>query len=163
MSASENPVETWETTTSGGVWIMTVDTRGVEKPKRIKGKPGFRVRITQRDREASGAKFFESHRDPFLNGTLKRVDIPDEKIVEVIPEYDVEQALSDTQLLAMFTSNGNAFRAKVSKLNERNVFRLADLADGNKEGVSTAQLAFLTEHIAENYRPGGAPADPEQD
>lgn len=160
---SENPVEIWETTTRGGVWIIQiVDKHGTQKPKRIKGKPGYRVRITQADREASGMKFSEPKDDPFLNGTLKRVDAPVETVKEEIPDYDAEQALSDADLLVLFASSGNAFQSKVKKLNERNARRLLAIGEENAEAVTTAQREFLDTYIVETYRPGGAPKEPEQ-
>lgn len=159
---SEIQYETWEATTAGGVWVLQVDSRGVEKPRRIKGKPGFRFRVTTRDREASGARFYESAQDPFQNGTFVRVDKPKDKVVEEIPGYDVEQALTDPDLLKLFGASGNAFQAKVRKLNQRNVRRLAALAEENPELVSSAQEKFLEQHIIENYRPGGAPTDEER-
>lgn len=159
---NESKYETWETTTAGGVWILSVDHRGAEKPRRIKGKAGFRFRCTEADREASGARFYDAKQDPFRNGTFVRVDKSVEKTVEQIPDYDVEQALTDADLLKLLASSGMAFQAKVRKLNERNVRRLASLAEKNPELVSAAQEKFLTTHIVENYRPGGPPTDDDE-
>ena len=158
---SENPTEVWETTTAGGVWIYRVAHNGVERPVRIKGKSGHRFKVTERDREASGARFSDPKGDPFLNGTFKRVDLPTEQVKALIPDYDAEQALSDAELLKLFTSSGNAFRSKVKALNERNARRLGALSEdkANKELISAAQLDFLTSYIIETYRPGGAPTD----
>jgi hypothetical protein len=149
----EQQTEVWETTTAGGVWIYRVNDRGVETPRRIKGKTGFRFKVTARDREASGARFYEAKQDPFLNGTFVRVDKSVEKILEDLPEYDVDQALTDGDLLKVLASSGNAFQAKVRKLNERNVRRLVVLAEENPDVVSSAQEKFLETHVAENYRP----------
>ena len=158
---SESKSETWQTTTAGGVWIFQVDHRGVEKPRRIKGKAGFRFRCTAADREASGARFYDPKDDPFLNGTFVRVGMEPEAVAEELPGYDVEQALTDPDLIKVFASSGNAFQAKVRKLNERNVRRLAALAEDNPDLVSSAQEKFLEQYIIENYRPGGPPAEAE--
>lgn len=154
--------ETWETTTAGGVWILTVDHRGVEKPRRIKGVAGYKFRCTEADREASGARFYDAKQDPFLNGTFVRSGMPAEKVVEEIPNYDVEQAFSDDDLVKVLASSGMAFQTKVRKLNERNARRLAALAEDHPDLVSSAQEKFLTQHIMENYRPGGPPTDVEE-
>jgi hypothetical protein len=156
---AETEYETWETTSGGGVWIYQVDDRGVEKPRRIHGRAGYRFRCTQRDREHSGARFYDPKSDPFRNGTFVRVNQPIEQTLEQIPEYDAVQALTDRDLLKVFASSGNAFQAKVRKLNERNVRRLAALAGNNLEIVSSAHQKFLTDYIMENYRPGGPPTD----
>lgn len=153
--------ETWETTTAGGVWIYQVNDRGVEKPRRIKGKSGFKFRVTQRDREHSGARFYNSGQDPFQNGTFVRSDRKPEDVAKEIPGYDVDQALTDSDLIALFASSGNAFQSKVRKLNERNARRLSELAVTVPDAVSTAQEQFLTKHIVETFRAGGAPSDPE--
>jgi len=156
---TESKYETWETTTAGGVWILSVDHRGVEKPRRIKGKAGHRFRCTAADREASGARFYDSKQDPFLNGTFVRADKAPEKVREELPDYDVEQALTDAELVKVLASSGMAFQSKVRKLNERNVRRLVALAEGNPDLVSSAQEKFLEQHVVENYRPGGPPTD----
>ena len=152
--------EVWETTTPGGVWIMVLDVRNplMQRPRRIKGKSGTRFKVSSPDREANHAMHVEPESDPFLNGTFKRVDVPTAEVVEQMPDYNKEQALSDKDLLT-FTSSGNAFHAKVKKFTERNVRRMLALAESNSELVSSAQLTFLTDYIIENYRPGGAPRD----
>jgi hypothetical protein len=160
---SETPqYETWEKTTAGGVWIQNVDpVRNTETPKRVRGKSGYRFRIPTRDREATSARFYEAERDPFRNGTLVRVDMDPEAVIEAIPGYDADQALTDEALVAIFAKNGNAFQSAVKKLNERNCRRLADLAAANPETVRAAQVTFLSSYIVENYRVGGAPTDPD--
>lgn len=157
--STENQTEVWETTTAGGVWIYQVLANGTEKKRRIKGKSGFRFKIQKRDREASGARFYEAKDDPFRNGTFKRVDVPVEKVIEEIPDYQADQVFSDADLLVLFKSNGMAFHSKAKNLTERNVRRLAVLAEENPEVPKAAQVAFLTEYIMETFRPGGPPTE----
>jgi len=146
-------VETWEKNTPGGVWILSLNARGDERPKRIKGPSGYRFKVQTREREASGARFVYPAQDPFLNGTFKRVDVKPEAVVQKVEGYDVENALSDADLLALLTSTGNAFQSRVKKLTERNVRRLADLFedDDSRDLAKRSQVDFVKQYIAENY------------
>jgi len=152
MSENLSP-ETWEKTIPGGAWILTVDHVGNERPKRIKGPSGTRFRVHPREREAASIKFAFPEQDPFRNGIFKPVSLAPEEVKERVPEHDAEQALSNDELIALFAKNGNAFQAAVKKLNEVNVRRLNDLAEGedNQEIVSTAQKSFLETYIGENF------------
>ena len=117
---------------------MVLDVRNplMQRPRRIKGKSGTRFKVSSPDREANHAMHVEPESDPFLNGTFKRVDVPTAEVVEQMPDYNKEQALSDKDLLVTFTSSGNAFHAKVKKFTERNVRRMLALAESNSELVS---------------------------
>lgn len=155
---SPHTMETWETTTAGGVWIYTVSDQGVEKPRRIKGKSGTRFKVKVRDREYHSDHFVDPSRDPFLNGTFKYVGAPGGK--QDPPEgYQSERALSDDDLKELFKKSGNAFHAAVKKLDERNVRRLDSLATSEEGVASVSQAAFLTKYIDMEFRAGGPPTD----
>lgn len=158
VEASPHTMETWETTTAGGVWIYTVSDQGVEKKRRIKGPSGTQFKVKTRDREYHSDHFVDPKRDPFLNGTFKHVGAPAGKPNP--PEgYDEAQALSDADLHELFKSkSGNAFQAAVKKLDERNVRRMAAMVE---EGdlASVAQANFLQKYIEMTFRAGGESDD----
>jgi len=150
MSETLSP-ETWEKTIPGGVWVLTVDHVGNEKPKRLKGPSGFRFRVHPREREAVSAKYAFPEQDPFRNGILKPVSLTPDEVDERVPDHDSEQALNNEDLVALFAKSGMAFHSAVKKLNEVNARRLLDLAGENAEAVTTAQKEFLEKHVAENF------------
>jgi hypothetical protein len=141
--------EIWETTTAGTIWAMVTDDRGKEKSVSVGGAVGQRLRIKSLDREIGQDRVLDDASDPFVNGLLKRVDA-DQNLDE---RTQSEQVLSTEELMAIFDSTGNAFQSKVRKLNELNVRRLRDAAE--TLDAKASQLAFLDEHIAENYKGGG--------
>lgn len=141
--------EIWETTTPGTVWFTSTDDRGKEKSVSVGGAVGQRMRIKSLDREICQDRILEDASDPFTNGLLKRID-KDQNEEE---QTTTDQAYTTEELMAVFSSTGNAFQAKVRKLNELNVRRLREVADAMDAKAS--QIAFLDEHIETTYRGGG--------
>lgn len=143
--------EIWETTTPGTVWVQVTDDRGKEKSVSVGGKPGQRLRIKSLDREVNQDAILEDASDPFTNGLLKRVDADQ----QLNPQTASDQVLTTEQLLETFKSSGNAFRSKVTKLNELNVRRLVEMAEA--ADASASQISFLREHVAQYRQEGDTP------
>lgn len=141
--------EIWETTTEGRVWVTTSDARNKEKPVSVGGQVGQRLRISVDDREINQDAIMNAADDPFVNGLLKRID-QDQNDDE---RTKTDQALSSEDLAKLFAKSGNAFQSAVRKLNELNVRRLREMAEGLD--ASGSQVRFLDEHVAEHYRNEG--------
>lgn len=142
--------EVWQNTNRGKVWYMITDSRGRDRYMSVPG--GQQFRITTSDRELNSGNIFDVKQDPFLNGTLLRIDERAE--AEKPAEFDDEQALTDEALTALLTKSGNSFQAAVKKLNERNVRRLAAIIDAGAE-ATTAQAAFMADYVRKTYWPQG--------
>lgn len=141
--------EIWETTTEGTVWVATTDDRGRTKDVSVGGKVGARLRIKTEDREIVQDAILEDGSDPFTNGLLRRVDA-DQNADE---RTRSDQALTTEDLMAIYDKKGNAFQAAVKKLNEFNVRRLREVAEGLD--ATASQISFLDTYLEENYRGGG--------
>lgn len=142
--------EIWETTTEGTVWVSVVDERNRERAVSVGGKVGSRLRLTALDREIVQDAILNSGSDPFTNGLLRRVDADQ----NLDPATSTDQAFSTEQLLVLFSKSGNAFQAAVRRLNEVNVRRMADMAEG--VDASASQIAFLEALIEEKFRIHGS-------
>lgn len=140
--------EIWETTTAGTVWVLVTDDRGKEKSVSVGGAQGQRLRIKSLDREINQDAIMEDGSDPFTNGLLKRIDADQ----QLDPGTKSDQVLDTEQLMDIFKASGNAFQAKVKKLNELNFRRLYDMAEA--ADASASQISFLREHLT-NFRQEG--------
>lgn len=140
--------EIWETTTPGKVWVLLTDDRGKEKSVRVGGAVGQRLRIKSLDREINQDAILEDTSDPFTNGLLRRVDADQ----NADPQTKSDQVLTTEDLMEFFKSTGNAFQAKVKKLNELNFRRLREMAEA--ADASASQISFLADHSA-NFRQEG--------
>lgn len=143
--------EIWETTTPGKVWVLTTDDRGKEKSVRVGGAVGQRLRIKSLDREINQDAILEDGSDPFTNGLLRRIDADQQQD----PQTATEHVVTTEQLLEIFKSSGNAFQAKVKKLNELNFRRLREMAEA--ADATASQIAFLAEHAANFRKEGDTP------
>lgn len=94
-------IETWETATSGTVWVWVYDRREDKYSKaRVGGREGSgRLSITRDDRKYNQERIPIENRmlDPFTNGALVLVDATERDEM-----LDVRYHYSDTDLLQLF-------------------------------------------------------------
>lgn len=157
---TQEGIEVWETTTAGGVWFVTVDARGIEKDKRIKGPSGYRFKISTLDREHNHGIYVDPKDDIFLNGTFKRVDVG---VADMPEEYQTDQALSDADLADLLLKSGNAFHSAVKKLTERNARRVLEMVTAENTTASVAQSSFVAQWVDSTYHIGPVVEEAAQD
>lgn len=141
--------EIWETTTPGKVWILVTDDRGKEKSIKVGGASGQRLRVKSLDREINQDAILGDESDPFTNGLLRRIDADQ----QLDPATQSDQVLDTEQLMEIFALTGAEFNDAVSKLNELNTRRLAEMAEA--VDATASQIAFLRETVATNFRQEG--------
>jgi len=143
-------METWESTTSGRVWLQTTTYTRHGQPlvKDISvgpNKVGAKIKISTADREMNQEQVADERNDPFRNGLLVRVD----KDQQQDPATQSSEAIPAKDLLAIFGKNGNAFHAAVNKLGEVPLRRLRAMAD--EIDATAKQVEYLDDRI-QTYR-----------
>jgi hypothetical protein len=124
---------------------QAVEGRMVVGPNRT----GTEFKIKVEDREENQARCVDPDLDPFRNGMLVRVDADQ----QADPLTKSEDALSTEQLLDIYDLEGKKFEARVQKLGELPLRRLAEV--GESMDCSHRQILFVRELIAERYTKGG--------
>ena len=141
--------EIWETTISGRVWVETTNEKGAPRMVSVGGREGARLRITTEDREIAQERIINRDLDPFVNGSLVRVDA-DQQNDERTKSVD---ALSTEQLIQVFSKTGKAFQTKVDGLGELTVRRMMDIAE--QVDATNSQINYLRKSIEERWPIGG--------
>lgn len=112
-------------------------------------RSGQQFRIKSTDREENQARCMVGEADPFLNGMLVRIDLDQQSV----PETASPDALSTEALLEIYDLDKRKFEARVKKLGEIPLRRLAEV--GESMDCSHLQITFVKDLIAERYAKGG--------
>lgn len=127
--AKTRQVEIWETTTPSSFRLFYTDPKGYEKPLRVGGKVGARLRITTEDRELNQERFVSPDLDPFLNGFLVQAQGP---VTLTSPH-----AVANDDLVTWYQRED--FDEAIEDLNEFNSYRLLRLSDAGKATVKQVE------------------------
>jgi hypothetical protein len=150
MSERVKP-ETWEIVTPGTVYVHTWSAqKKTYVPTRVGGRGGTRrLQITTEDREYNEDLIIEEnvHRNPFRNGTLRRVDAG-------APKSERKEWTNDDFREMLGIREPELFREALAEVenDELLVRRLKVLAD--KEGT-VPQLEQIRDIIERRYKVGG--------
>lgn len=135
--------ETWENTSRGEVWVLTLDNRGNEKATQI--RPGQKVLISPAERQAVQDRAFNDDMDDFKNGRLRPV-----RLVETAEDYDAiatnPNYLSESDLEEMFDLSATKFKTKIKEIsNVLAMTRLLELAESEayESKVTAAQIKLI--------------------
>lgn len=148
MSVAERPgEEIWELTVPGRVHVEVTNHRGRPQDLTVKGV-GSRLRLSTTDREITQERIRSVEHDPFLNGTLRRIDSGAKESDRSADE------LSDEDLRGVFEMTGPEFEDVVAALSEVNIRRMKELAP--KVDATASQTAFLAKIIQQRFPIGGS-------
>lgn len=151
-------METWEITTEGRVWFQTTTHNRFGQPqdKDVSLGPkkmGARIKISQADRERNQEMAQSPQFDAFTNGLLVRVDADQ----NANPKTASTDALTTSDLLAIYEKRDAAFREAVEALGQVPIRRLREMAEA--VDASMSQVAILDEVIEERYRKSSSQPD----
>ena len=141
--------EIWETTVTGRVWVETTNDRGQPRSISVGGRAGARLRISAEDREIAQERIINRELDPFVNGSLIRID-SDQQADERTASVD---AVNTEQLVEVFAKTGKAFQSKVDGFNELTVRRMLAMAED--VDATNSQITYLSKSIDERWPVGG--------
>lgn len=113
--------ETWECQIRGTIYVKEMDKPKVTK---VRGK-GSKLRIKTVDRQLTQERITKKENDPFVNGSLLRIDDDQQKD----PETASVNAKTDEELLKILNLKQAArFHKEIDELSEIAIRRLAILA-----------------------------------
>lgn len=112
-------------------------------------RTGTQFRIKTEDREENQARCMEPALDPFLNGMLVRIDSDQQSD----PRTKSADAMTTEDLLNVYDLDGDKFEARVQKMGELPLRRLAEV--GESMDCSHRQINYVRELIAARYTKGG--------
>jgi len=117
-------VETWENIATYQNTVIKLNSRGDEYHEVILGE-NKSFTITTEERMITQERILDTKHDPFLNGSFRPVNVPDDITIETNPN-----ALSDQEILDIFSSSEMAWGEWMKLLDSpATLTRMVDLAD----------------------------------
>lgn len=134
-------METWEYVGTRRVYVPVSTVNGSDWRRQKMTRQGQKVRVDPQAREEYENYISDLDKSIFRNGSLRRVDKPEENT----------EAASSTQedLAGLFSRRGKGFQAAVRKLEDEPLRRLLVLA--TERDVTVAQQKFLDEYKRERF------------
>lgn len=142
-SAEREFVETWENIATYQNTVIKLNSRGDEYHEVITGenKP---FTITTEERMITQERILDKKNDPFLNGSFRPVNVPDDITIETNPN-----ALSDQEILDIFSSSDFAWGEWMTILDSpATLLRMADLAN-EAPGATVKRLREVEARLRE--------------
>lgn len=139
--------ELWENMLPGTVWVETTldEKKGTTRVIKVQGKGSY-LRLLTEDRRLTQERVLDKKNDPFVNGTLVRVDTDQQSDEETASD----SAKSDLDLRALLTyKQVKKFTESIDQLSEVSLRRLKSLLDG--DNATANQMTWVNDMIEAKF------------
>ena len=126
---ADEEYETWQA--NGRIVLRKLDANG--GIQEILVNTGRRIQLTARERQMNSDRVAEEERDPFANGTLSPVRIPDSSKDSAQAIVDSPNTMSDEQLLELVGAHHKTFEKRLTEITSPYVVRRMLAAAQNGE------------------------------